>query len=520
VEHGYILSLDCGTQSVRSILFDCKGHIVGEEKIEIEPYFSDNPGWAEQDPEVYWQSLSKACICLKEKHEEAFEAVIGVVLTTLRDTVINLDKNGKVLRPGILWLDQRMAKCSDPVPLVFKAAYLAVGMLETVEITRRKSKANWIKENQPEVWKKTYKYLLLSGYLTYKFTGRMVDSSASQIGHIPFDYKNKRWPGFYGNFRWSMFGIEKEKLPELIEPGQNIGGITEEASLETGIKAGTPFIACGSDKSSETLGVGCLNAESASLSFGTTATAQVITENYIEALKFMPSYPSVVPGRFNPEAEIFRGYWMISWFKKEFASKEMVEAKEKCVSPELLLNERLSHIPPGCQGLMLQPYWGPGLKMPTAKGSIIGFGDVHTRAHIYRAIIEGINFGLMDGLHRIEAKTGVKVQKLMVSGGGSQSEAICQITSDMFELPVYKGETCEASALGAALSGFVALGVYGSYEEAALNMVRHAKVFTPNTGNSAIYRRLYNDVYKKIYPRLEGLYKEIQKITGYPEVYR
>lgn len=519
MERGYILSLDCGTQSVRSILFNSKGHIVGEEKIEFEPYFSKYPGWAEQDPEVYLQSISKACINLKEKYEEAFQDIIGVVLTTLRDTVINLDKDGNILRPAILWLDQRMAKCDDPVPLIFKTAYMTVGMLETIEITRRKSKANWIRENQPDIWEKTYKYLLLSGYLTYKFTGKMVDSVANQIGHIPFDYKNKRWPGFHGNFRWSMFGIEKEKLPQLIEPGENIGGITEEASLKTGIRSGTPFIACGSDKSCETLGVGCLNAESASLSFGTTATAQVVTKNYIEALRFMPSYPSVVPGCFNPEAEIFRGYWMISWFKKEFAAREMAEAKEKNISPEVLLNERLGAIPPGCQGLILQPFWGPGLKMPTAKGSIIGFGDVHTRVHIYRAIIEGINFGLMDGLNRIETKSGVKVQKLMVSGGGSQSDAICQITSDMFNLPVYKGETFEASALGAAVSGFVALGVHKSYEEAVLNMVRYSRVFTPNIGNSTVYKRLYDDVYKKIYPRLEGLYREIQKITGYPEIY-
>lgn len=519
MEQGYILSLDCGTQSVRSMLFDCEGHILGDEKIKFEPYFSDYPGWAEQEPEVYWQSISKACINLKEKCGDSWDRIIGVVLTTLRDTVVNLDRDGHVLRPAILWLDQRMAKCDDPVPAVYKAAYSAVGMLDTIEITRRKSKANWIRENQPEIWEKTYKYLLLSGYLTYKFTDRMVDSSANQIGHIPFNYKNKRWPSFWSNFRWSMFGVEKEKLPELIGPGEIIGGITEEASVETGIKAGTPLIAGGSDKSCETLGVGCLDEQGASLSFGTTATVQITTDKYIEPLRFMPSYPSVIPGCFNPEVDIVRGYWMISWFKKEFGIREMAEAKERNISPEVLLNQLLNHIPPGCQGLILQPFWGPGLKMPAAKGAIIGFGDVHTRAHIYRAIIEGINFGLIEGLKRIEAKSGIKVQKLMVSGGGSQSEAICQITSDMFNLPVYKGETFEASALGAAVSGFLSMGIYKNYEEAVEHMVRYTKIYTPNHTNAAIYSRLYNEVYKKIYPRLEGLYKDIQKITGYPQIY-
>lgn len=462
----YLLSLDCGTQSARAVIFDAEGKMIAIEKASFEPYFTKYPGWAEQDPEIFWRSLSDACRTLKEKHGQIWEGIIGVSLTTQRDTVINVDKDGNVLRPAILWLDQRMAKCSKAIPMLSNIAYSSVGMKEAAEIIRRKSKANWIKENQPEIWEKTYKYLLLSGYLTYRFTGRMVDSVASQVGHIPFDYKNKRWPKFFGNFRWSMFGIEREKLPELIEAGSIIGEITHEASEATGISEGTPFIAGGTDKGCETIGMGCLNPDSVSLSFGTTATAETIVKKYIEPLKFMAAYPAVIPGAYNPEVEIFRGYWMISWFKKEFGLREMAEAREMNVSPEALLNKRLNDIPPGCQGLILQPYWGPGLKMPEAKGSIIGFGDVHTRAHIYRAIIEGINF-----------------------------------------------------ALGAAINGFVGLKIYSSYEDAVKNMVRYSKEFYPDSHNAKIYESLFERVYRKIYPKLSGIYEEIQHITGYPEIY-
>lgn len=519
MKDGYFLSLDCGTQSARAVIFDAEGRLLAIEKVGFEPYFSENPGWAEQDPEVYWNSLCTACRRLKEKYSGLWDGIIGASLTTQRDTVINVDKDGKVLRPAILWLDQRMAKCSSPIPMLSNVAYTSVGMKEAVEITRRKSKANWMKENQPEIWEKTYKYMLLSGYLTYRFTGRMVDSIANQVGHIPFDYKNKCWPKLYGNYRWSMLGIEKEKLPELIEAGSVIGEITHEASEATGIKKGLPFIAGGTDKGCETIGVGCLGPDSVSLSFGTTATAETTVKKYIEPLKFMPAYPAAIPGAYNPEVEIFRGYWMISWFKKEFCSRELIEAKEKNISPEALLNTRLNDVPPGCQGLILQPYWGPGLKMPEAKGSIIGFGDVHTRAHIYRAIIEGINFALMDGVNKIETKTGVKVEKIMVSGGGAQSDAICSITSDMFNLPLYKGETYETSALGTAINGFVGLKIYPSYEEAVKNMVRYSKIFYPDSKNAKIYEDLFNRVYKKIYPRLSKVYEEIQEITKYPEIY-
>jgi sugar (pentulose or hexulose) kinase len=152
---GYMLSIDCGTQSVRALLFDRFGSLLGKEKVEFEPYFSSHPGWAEQNPELYWDSACTACKRLKEKLKEEWENIIGVAVTTQRDTGVNIDKNGNVLRPAITWLDQRMARCDKPLPVYNNIAFTAVGMQRAVEITRRKSKANWIKENQPEVWNRT-----------------------------------------------------------------------------------------------------------------------------------------------------------------------------------------------------------------------------------------------------------------------------------------------------------------------------------------------------------------------------
>lgn len=511
------LVIDCGTQSVRAIIFDTKGSLIDKVKIEIEPYFSNYPGYAEQHADIYWEKLCEACKSLKEKQAGIWNRIIGVSITTLRDTGINIDAHGNPLRPAIIWLDQRMAKCSKSLPLKDNMMFSAIGMNRAVEITRKKSKANWIKENQPKLWKKTCKYMLLSGYLTFKLTGCMVDSIANQIGHIPFDYKNKCWPEHESNYRYSVFGVEREKLPELVSPGTTIGKISMEVSNLTGINEGTAVIASGSDKGCETLGVGCVDTSSASLSFGTTATVQTTSHKYFEPLKFLPAYPSLIPDCYNPEVEIFRGYWMISWFKKEFGTREMLEASEKNIPPEVLLNERLNEVPPGSYGLILQPFWGPGLKMPEAKGAIIGFGDVHTRAHIYRAIIEGINYALLDGVEKIEKKSSTHVERIMVSGGGSQSDGICQITADMFNRPVYRGQTYETSGLGAAINGFVGAGIYNSYQEAVKNMVHYCHIFEPDKANSEIYRKLYERVYKRIYPKLSSLYTEIQQILNYPE---
>lgn len=518
MSEGFVLAIDCGTQSVRGLIFDNTGQLLAKEKVEFEPYFSHHPGWAEQHPELYWQSTCEACKRLREKNSGLWERLSGISVTTQRDTGIPVDEKGTPLYPAILWLDQRMAKCEEPLTPLDSVMFSAVGMKSTIELIRKKSKPNWIKENHPELWQRTYKYLLLSGYFTFMLTGKMADSIANQIGHIPFDYKSKNWPKSKHNYRWRVFGIEAEKLPELFEPGRIIGHITREASEQTGIKKGLPFVTAGSDKGCETLGVGCLGPDSASISFGTTATIQTTDSRYYEPLQFFPSYPAVIPGHYNPEIEILRGYWMISWFKKEFASRELLEAQERQMTPEELLNELLVQIPPGSHGLMLQPYWGAAFKQPEAKGAIIGFGDVHTRAHIYRSIIEGINYALIDGAERIERKSQRRIERLMVSGGGSQSDIICQITADMFGRPLCKGVTYEASGLGAAICCFVGLGTFTSYEEAVAHMVHHAKVFEPNPAHTEVYGKLFTRVYKKIYKRLRVLYTEIQDITKYPEI--
>ncbi len=513
-----ILSIDCGTQSVRALIFDSKGNLIVKDRRKFQPYFSKKPGWAEQDPEVYWQNACLAMRTVKEKNPEEWEKIAAIVVTTLRATEVLLDRNGDAIRPSILWLDQRKAKCTEPLRFFDKVIFSIVSMKRTVEIIRKQSPANWIRENEPQLWDKTYKYMLISGFFNYKLTGNFVDSIASQIGFLPFDYKNKRWEKSKNSWKWYVFGVERDKLYDLVEAGSIIGGITKKAAEETGLREGLPVIAGGSDKGCETLGNGCDNPSSASLSFGTTATIQITSPAYFEPLKFMPSYPAVIPGNYNPEVEIFRGYWMISWFKEEFAEKEVKEAEKRHISAERLLNQRLNEIPPGSQGLVLQPYWGPHVKTPEARGSIIGFGDVHTKMHIYRAIIEGINYALIDGLEKIEKKSKGRVQKIMVAGGGSQSDAICQITADMFNRPVYRINTHEVSGLGAAIIGFVGLGAYKDYKEAIKNMVHYKDIFKPNTENSRIYEKLYRNVYKKIYPGLKKIYKDMSKITNYPEI--
>ncbi|AEH51430.1 FGGY-family carbohydrate kinase [Pseudothermotoga thermarum] len=513
-----VLAIDCGTQSLRVMLFDSNGRLVDLHKhTYAEPYFSPKPGWAEQDLSVYVKALQEGCKVVSERSPQAWKNVQAVVVTTQRDTCVCVDKEGNPLRPAILWLDQRMARYDAKLPWYYQLGFKIVGMDKAAKISFKKCKANWLRQNEPEIWKKTEKFLLLSGWFHYLLTKKYVDSIANQIGHIPFDYKRHTWAD-PRDFHSYLFPIEREKLPELVQPGTIFGNITKEASNLTGIKEGTPVVAAGSDKGCETLAAGCLEESMGCASLGTTLTIQITTKRYMEPIKFMPPYPAVVPKHYNPEVEIFRGFWMITWFKKEFALYEEALAQKNGLSTEdLLEHQAILQTCPGSVGLIVQPYWGAGLKMPEARGAIIGFGQMHNKAYLYRAIIEGLSYALRDGIEKIEKVSKVKMKKIVVTGGASKSEFVCQTIADVTGRQVLRMETQEAAGLGASMVGFYGLRYFSIFEEAVKNMSRYEKAFEPNLENTKVYQELYEKVYKALYPKLRPLYKRLQRITGYPE---
>ncbi|QSX04854.1 FGGY-family carbohydrate kinase [Sedimentibacter sp. zth1] len=507
-----VLTFDIGTQSTRAMLINSKGDILCKAKKEhVKPYFSKNPGWAEQESDFYWKNLCEVSLKLKEKSAELWDDIVAVTCTCIRDTCVCVDKDGNALRDVILWLDKREAEGLKPLTAIEKLSFTAIGMLEAVKLQRKVSACNWIKVNEPEIWAKTYKFLFLSGFFMYHLSGKFIDSTASLIGHIPFDCKTKKWMK-KKNIKRCIFDIDDSKLCDLVDPGDLVGLITEKASEQTGIKVGLPIIATGSDKGCGTLGLSCSKPEKAAISFGTTATIQLTTNYYMEPLPFIPAYPSVVKNSYNPEVQIYRGYWLISWFKREFAAKEAEEAMQRGIKAEKLLDKRLKEIKPGCNGLVFQPYFTPGVVMPKARGAIIGFSDEHTRQHIYRAIIEGINFALMDGLYTLQRRAKIKVKYLYVAGGGSQSDEICQITANMFGLPVRRIQTYEASGLGSSMVAFVSKGVFKDIDEAIKEMVHIKDEFIPDMDEHAIYKKLFSEIFDKIFNKLFPLYKKSYEI--------
>ncbi len=512
-----LLTIDNGTQSLKAMVFNLSGKMQAIVKIPFEPYFSTHPGWAEQDPDLYWQTLCVACQRLWSEKGVDKDRIAGVSVTTQRGTVINVEKSGKPLRPAILWLDQRKTFGLPPIGGLWGLLFKVAGVSRTIAYFQREAEANWIRTHQPEIWEATHKYLLLSGYLNYRLTGEFVDSIGGQVGYIPFDFKRLDWAKD-SDWKWQGIPAIREMLPRIHPPGATLGQITRAAAEQTGVPEGLPVIAAAADKACEVIGSGSLTPDTGCISYGTTATINVTSSRYVEAIPLIPPYPSAIPGNYSLEVQIFRGYWMVSWFKKEFGHAEREKAENMGIDAEMLFDKLIDDIPPGCMGLMLQPYWSPGIKLPgpEAKGSIIGFGDIHNRGHIYRSILEGLAYALREGKERIEKRTRIPIRELRVSGGGSQSRNAMQVTADVFNLPTSRPHLYETSGLGAAINAAVGLHLHPDYATAISEMTHIGDVFEPDQKNHALYDALYRKVYQKMYKRLKPLYKDIQEITGYP----
>ena len=507
-----VLVIDVGSQSMRGIIFDDKGNTLAKERVTYEPYKSVKDGYAERSADSYWQKLCQITKALRVNNSELLDSVIAMSVDTFRDTAVLLDENNNVLRDCILWSDQRLADANyDKIPLFNRLAFRVAGVTESIHGIRQITKTRWIQQNEPELWSKVHKVVHISAYLNFRLTGNLTDSYASTIGHFPFDHKRKAWLS-KSSVQYPVYDLPLEKMIPVCNPGDVMGVISDEVAAVSGLSVGLKVIASGSDKGCETLGNGVLEKNAASISFGSASSVQFSTKQYFEPEPFMPSYPSVLKEYYNPEVQVFRGYWMISWFKDNFGEAVAQKAAERGLSFEQVMNEEITNVPAGCGGLILQPFWQGPIADPIARGAIIGFRDYHTRAHVCRAIIEGIDFALREGLERMERRGGHKIDYIAISGGGSQSDMICQIAADVFNKPVKRVQTYESSGLGAAIVTFISQGVFSDEREAVKSMVRYTKTFTPDPEIAKQYDDIYKNLYLKMYTNLRKLYRHIEEM--------
>lgn len=510
------LVIDVGTQSTRALVFDSTGQQIAKTRLTNGPYNRALTGFHEWAAESFWQQLVSVCQLLWQSTDIKPGNISAMAITCQRGTMINLDKLGRPLRPAIIWMDNRIADQYPAVPWYWQLAFKVAGQTATLNYFRQKAPCNWIRQHQPDIWAATHKYLLLSGYLYYRLTGQYKESTGAVVGYLPFNYRKQHWAS-KSDWKWHVLPITTSQLPDLVATGSELGRLTPAAAEATGLPENLSVIAGASDKACEVLGCGVLDNTKASISLGTTATVHTVLQKYQEPMPFIPPFPAAIPGRFATEIMIHRGFWMVNWLVRHIGPDSLEQTNElqtdKAVNPvqkdSHTLDDLLQQVPAGSDGLLIQPYWSPGLKNLEARGAMVGFSDHHTRAHIYRAMIEGLGYALRDGLEHLEKKQNKPFQQVIISGGGSQSDAIMQIMADILGRPVSRPHTYETSGLGASVQIAVATGEYPDYQTAVSNMVSSRDSFSPDNQTSTTYQWTYQHLYQRLYNRLKPLYKQL-----------
>jgi len=510
-----VLALDVGSQSVRAALFTRDGTMTALAARPAPVCDSPQPGFAQVDPAQFFDQLRDACQDLALGEPDQWSSVAGVALASQRATMVFMDADDRPSRPAILWSDQRTCEPSGGVGGIVGLGIAVAGARSIVRDLRARAPAAWVALNEPGIWANTRTVALLSSYLNFRLTGEWVDSSGSQVGYLPFDFRRHRWHG-PRNWRWRALGpLVPQQLVALRPPCAALGRLQADSARALSLPPSTPVFAAAADKACEVLGAGCVDSTTACLSYGTAATVNIPHERYGTVRRFLPAYPAAQPQRFLSEVQIHRGFWLVTWFLREFGLSERQKALRDGVAVETLLETLLEDSRAGARGLVAQPYFTPGVLVPgpEARGALIGFLEEHTRAHVYRALIEGLIFELRHALEYLEKRRGWRVDEVIVAGGGSASDAIMQITADILGRAALRPGTSQCTSLGAAMCAAVGLGWHADIHAAVRKMCRDEQRFVPTAASASVYEPLFRDVYRPLYRRLRPLYRRLLRIA-------
>ena len=468
----YLIGIDGGTQSTKVIVFDLHGNVVCEGRQPLRPMNAPWVGAAEHPDDDLWDSLiiasREAMACFPGDPKD----IVGAGLCTIRCCRAYLRADGSLAYPVISWMDIR---CEVPFSFPTDDACYAT---------------------------------TTTGYMTHRLTGEFKDTVANNMIH--------QWPVDMTKWNWSddeelfkAFSIKRDQVFKLCMPGDILGYVTKEASKATGIPEGIPVVATANDKAVEALGAGIMLNNAGLVSLGTYTTSMFKGERLLKDPRNHINNFSCVPNKYlyeNPG--LHRGMWMISWLRDLFGKGFIDEAAARGISPEALLNEEASKVPPCSDGLMTIPEW---LSYPIyKKGIMMGFDVRHGRAHMFRSLMEGIVLAIYNKFSAMCQEVGTFPDKIIASGGGSKGDAFVQIISDVFGLPVERNEVEDAAGMGSAICAAVATDMYPDFESAIEAMVRMRNCFQPNTDNHVLYTKMNEDVYcnitKATDPLLEKAY--------------
>ncbi|MFT5137122.1 MAG: sugar (pentulose or hexulose) kinase [Arenicella sp.] len=471
----YIVGIDGGSQSSKVSIYDLSGNCICSGSQHLQALHSPTLGVAEHPNDDIWISIASACREAMQAFPHDLNDILGIGVCTIRCCRVELTAQGGLASPTLSWMDQRVG--------------------------------------QPHNWTdNSAKYLTTtSGYVGFRLTGAFRDTAANYEGLWPLDKQNWCWSNNPNVLQ--QYQLKRENLFDLVLPGQELGRLSKQASKETGLPAGLPVIATANDKAVEALGAGLASKQTALISLGTYIGSMVYGPKHVEKAEHYFSNLACIPHRYLYESGGIRhGMGTVSWFRELFGDSLLREAKQMGLSTEDLLNREAARIPAGCDGLVTLPEWLAPYDQPHKRGAMLGFHAGHTRAHMYRSILEAIALTMNNHLGAMLSELDYTCNEVMISGGGSKSDVFMQIFADVLGLPTIRNTISDAAGLGSAICVTIATGAYDSFDEAVQAMVRTEDRFEPNPNNTRFYETLNKDVFTSIGDQLGPIFYNSHKL--------
>lgn len=506
---GIVIGLDVGTSGTKAIAMDETGRLMASALVEY-PLHSPRPGWAEQDPADWRAAALSALSQLAARVTPA--DVRGIGLTGQMHGSVFLDAENSVLRPALLWCDQRTAAQCDAITKKVGAARL-IEMVSNPALTGFTApKILWLRDNEPQLFEKVRRVLLPKDYIRWVLTGEYATDVADASGTLLFDVKNRCWH----RELLSLLDIDPALLPASFEGPEVTGTLTAEAAAQTGLPAGIPVVAGGGDQAANGVGCGIVRRGVVSASLGTSGVLFAFADTVsTDPEGRVHTFCHSVPGCWHTMGVVLSAAGSLQWFRNQLWTNEWVRAKAEGREVYEEITTAAGTAPAGSEGLLFLPYLTGERtphKDPFARAAFIGLSLRHTRAHMARAVLEGVAYAMNDSTE-IMRGMGVAVDEVRCSGGGARSALWRQIMADVNAAPMVTINVDEGPAYGAAILASVAAGMHARVDAACDAVIREVDRVSPDPAASAGYGRWFRE-YQAAYRALAPGFRRAADILG------
>lgn len=478
----FFIGVDVGTQSAKVNVFDLRGNIVASAKKKLRSLVIPSPLLAEHPEDDIWtaldSSIEAAINDFKTNTNHKVDDIKAMGLCVIRCCRALLKKDGSLAYPLISWMDKRL-----------NVAY------------------EW-KEDYGEVAYVTAS----SGYISQRLTGEFKDTCANYIGQWPIDNDTFDWTT--DDDRIASLGLNRSMLFDLVKPGEVLGTLRPELATKYGLSKDLKIVASAHDKAVEALGAGSFDDSTVLISLGTYIGAMIHGKENLKSSKNFWPFQASIPGDYLYECMgVRRGMWTVSWFCEQFGESFIKDIEQTGMPIEDFFNEGAQNIAAGSEGLVTIHDWAPPSEAQYRKGVMFGFDGRHTKFHIYRSILEGIVLTMKNHVDKMLAELEIELKSMILSGGGSESDLLCQIFSDVFGIEVIRNQLTGSASLGAAINAAMMDKAFSTYEEAKRSMVKVDRSFLPQIENHKIYSRINTEVYQLAHSHFDPVLINLSKIV-------